>query len=275
MSGSERIDSSGDYDILRVLTSPGDRALLFHDVHFPIHDPGCMDVVVEAAQVLGCNIAVANGDIFDALAVSSHRRPARQALQYGSLELEAEVGEPYLRAIRSAIPYCIYKRGNHEERVERLVDENPGLAGLEWYEPFAQAVEGWDCLPGDCVVKLGGLNIFHGHEITGTLRKHPATAVLSAYPGQNTYFGHCHKIDVATTPTSKDGRQVVHGAWTGGHLADPRKMGYAASFRQAWQQGFSVVEQWENGLFTVHPTRIFRDTRGMPLAHVLGKTLRG
>jgi hypothetical protein len=151
----------------------------------------------------------------------------------------------------------------------------------------ADAVVGWDCLPGDAVIKAGPLMVFHGHELAGALGKNPARTVLANYPGQNTYFGHCHRIDVATTPTSKNGRQVVHGAWTGGHLSDPRLQGYAAAFRHGWQQGFSVVEYWDTNPFvedelatpvvgfTVTPVRIFRDWRGMPVARVMGKTLRG
>lgn len=282
------IDNDGDFPILRLNVSPGDRVLVFHDVHFPIHDPGAMDLVVEAAQVLGCTTAIADGDIFDYQSLSSHRRTASQALLYGSVAAEGEAGRPWLRAIREAIAHCIYKRGNHEERADRVIDDNPGLFGaMEWHTPLGDAVDGWDCLPGDPIIKAGPLSIFHGHELSGSLSASSARTVLSRYPGQNTYYGHNHQMDQATTPTSKDGRQVVHGAWCGGHLSDPRKQKYALAFMRSWQQGFSVIEYWardNEGFydtpkqavhFTVHPVRIFRDWRGMPVARVLGKTLRG
>jgi hypothetical protein len=75
-------------------------------------------------------------------------------------------------------------------------------------------------------------------------------------------------------------------------MSDPRKQKYALSFMRSWQQAFSVIEYWQRDddedtrimekhgaampvHFTVHPVRIFRDWRGMPVAWVLGKTLRG
>jgi hypothetical protein len=284
------IDDSGDFPILRLAVSPGDRILVFHDVHFPIHDPAAMDVVVEAAQVLGCTTAIADGDIFDYNAVSKHRKSAVQAIQYGSLAAEGESGREAMQAIRAAVPHCIYKRGNHEERLDRVVDDNPGLLGaMEWWTPIADAVDGWDCLPGDPIIKAGPVSVFHGHELSGSISANPARAVLSRYPGQNTVAGHNHQVDSATTPTMRDGKQVVHGCWFGGHLSDPRKQDYAIAFKHRWQQALTVVEYWEMNEdqdawitggrpklgFTVHQARIFRDWRGMPVARVLGKTLRG
>lgn len=279
------VDASGDYPILRLASPAGTLGILFNDVHFPIHDPGVMDVVVEATQVLKPSWVVADGDIHDYQSLSSHRRTAAQMVAHGSLAAEAEVSRPYMQAIRAAVPHCIYKRGNHEERLDRLVDDNQGLFGaLEWWHPVADAVEGWDCLPGDTVVQAGRLGIFHGHEIGATLGQNPARRVLNRYPGQNTYFGHCHQLDVATTPHSKHGRQVIHGAWAGGHCSDTRKQSYAAAFRDRWQHGFGVVEYFdmepdpEHGRavgFLVHLVRVFKDSRGMPVARVLGKTLRG
>lgn len=283
-----KVDSSGDYPILRLAVAPGDRVLIFNDVHFPIHDPAVVDVVVEAAQVLGCGTAIADGDIHDYNAVSKHRKSAAQSIAHGSLAAEGEIGRPYMQAIRAAVPHCIYKRGNHEERLDRVVDDNPGLLGaMEWWTPIADAVQGWDCLPGDPIIKAGPLNIFHGHELSGSISSSPARTVLSRYPGQNTYGGHNHQVDQATTPTMKDGRQVVHGCWFGGHCSDPRKQSYALSFKHKWQHALTVVEYFDLDAldplpapdarigFTVHTARIFRDWRGMPVARVLGKTLRG
>lgn len=273
--------SRGDFPILRVDVQPGDLALLFHDVHFGIEDPGAVAVLVETAQRFNPNVSIGAGDIHDTAALSTHRRDARQqVLVSGALAMEAERSKPALDAILASSTHGVMLEGNHEGRVTRFVDENPGLLGtLSWHTPFADALQGWDCLPSWSAVKLGPLLVHHGHDLEGASGVNAARRVLAAYPGQNTYFGHVHIFDAAVRNTSKNGRQEAHGAWTSGHLSDPAlHANYAAATRHRWQQGFSLVEFWDSGdglRFTVHQARVMRDSRNMPYARLMGLTLRG
>ncbi len=287
--------TDGDFPLLRISPDPGDLAVIFSDVHFGIEDRGAVDVLVSAVQELKPRFAIAAGDIFDCNALSKHRRDAAQVIASGSLAQEAEIGRQAMEAIRVHTQYAVAMEGNHEGRVTRFVDENPGLLGtIEWHTPYADSLVGWDCLPSWSAVKLGPLLVHHGHDLEGATGVTAARKVLAAYPGQNTHFGHCHVFDSALRNTSKNGRQETHGAWTSGHLSDPRKhANYAAATRHRWQQGFSVVEFWDAAndpddypkydaaeqpvqlRFTVHQVRIFRDSNNKPFARVMGRTVRG
>lgn len=270
-----QLDDSGDFPILRVNVSPGDTAIWWSDLHAPIHDPGALDLVVQVHRLLRPAVSVAGGDMHDVSALSSHRKPAKQTNTYPSLCSEAYAVADAFKAIATYSRYAIYIPGNHEGRIERHVDQFPGLEGtLKWHTPYDEIHTGWDMLPLGSCVSLGPLHCFHGEELAGSLRKNPAAAVLAEYPGQSTLFGHCHKIDCATRPTVRNGRAVVHGAWTAGFLGDAKKMGYAAGFRHAWQLGFATIDFWDRGGgrlgFTVNLIRIYPTAGGGRVCYVPG-----
>lgn len=267
-----------DFPILRVDVKPGDHALFWSDVHAPIHDRGAMDIVCQAHEILQPRISIAGGDIVDTNGLSRHRKAAQQQLEHGSLIAEAETIRGEVERIERNSVYQIYLGGNHEGRVERLVDDVPALAGvLHWYTPFQSVFGNWETPELGAGVLLGPVLFVHGDGLAGSLAKYPAAAVLANYPGQCTVFGHCHKIDVATRPSLRYGRQTVHGAWTFGHLSDSSKQGYAAAFRHAWQLGFGHFEFWDRGDgklgFIANPIRIFPTEGGGRVANFLGTTL--
>lgn len=262
-----QLDDSGDFPILRVNVNPGDTAIWWSDLHAPIHDVGALDLVVQCHRLLRPAVSIAGGDMHDVSALSSHRKPAAQTNRFPSLASEAYAVADAFRAIAEASRYAVYIPGNHEGRTERHVDEFPGLEGtLKWHTPYESIHAGWDFLPLGSSVLLADLLCSHGDGLAGSLSKYPAQSVLANHPGQSTIFGHCHKIDVATRPTLRNGRSVVHGAWTCGFLGDARRMDYAASIRGAWQLGFGVINFFERGAgkvgFSVSPIRIYPTVAG-------------
>lgn len=274
------IDMAGDFPILRLAPVAGDTAIFFSDVHYPIQDRAAMSIVVQAHQLIKPKYSIAGGDIFDCAPLSTHRTAARQAIEAGSLALEAEAAQEDLDEIAANTDYAMMLAGNHPARVERFIDDNPGLYGaLKWYDPYASALSRWDCLPDGSAIKLGPIMCFHGDELAGSLRKQPASGVLAEYPGQSTIFGHCHRRDSATRPSYRDGRQVVHGAWTFGYLGDARRFEWAGNKRHAWEQGFGVIRFWERDSgklgFSVDSVRIYPTSAGGRVAMVDGKVLRG
>jgi len=240
-------------NLVNIPVQAGDRLVVPGDWHFPLHDPRASDLFIAAVQDLQATIAFLLGDTFDTWSLSKHSKSADHLALYegGALEHEASVGKPYLAAFRAALvkrpnggqPQAYIGPGNHEDRVYDLIDENPGLRGLEWHDPFKDALHGWHTLPRNFDALLANLVITHGDTLDGWGTKTPARAVLERQPGQNTLFGHTHRIDRAVTTTWPKGRAKEHGAWNIGHLQDVDKVNYM--HRTKWRLGFAVVDFWQ------------------------------
>jgi hypothetical protein len=239
-----------------------------------------------AASSLKCNRACLIGDTNDNDDMNSHGRDAERAVKDGALEKDDEDTAPLTREIREALwnykgkEQCIALEGNHEGRVYRFVDKNPQFLGWQWYTPFSKTYTGWKTLGRFYGVQYGPLNVVHGHQLEGFDfggGKAPASTCLANFSCQNTLFGHTHRIDADITPMQKDGRQVLHGAWTIGHLSQTLKHKYAVKHRHHWQHGFAIVDFWPLGNklgFTVHQGRYIADGRGRPYLTVLGRVFK-
>lgn len=273
----------------RVDVRPGSLVLLPGDIHFPVEDHRVLDLMIRCARDVGVTDVGLIGDTFDYWGLSGYRKEAARNYDNGRLQEEAEVGRQWLEGLRELVPAgrAWIGPGNHEDRWYDLVDDNPTLHGMEWWHPVRDVVAGWELLPRAWRVKAGPLTIEHGDHLLGVAAgggKFPAATCLTNYPGQNTLFGHTHRIDVCTRPTEKDGELVAHGAWTIGHTSDPRRNGSYMLGGHRWEQGFAIVEFFplaspkavNEGLgFTVHQAHVMRDGRDRPVVNLLGRTWRG
>ena len=100
-------------------------------------------------------------------------------------------------------------------------------------------------------------------DLNGSLAQSSAATVLRNYPGQNTVYGHTHRIDSCTRPSLKYGRHTVHGAWSFGTLRDlsteldhPEPKIRLSAERH--ENGVGVVTFGNDGHFAVETVRIFR-----------------
>lgn len=269
--------------MLPLAVREGDRVLVPGDVHFPVHDPRAVDILVAAARDLRCTWVVLQGDTFDYWGLSRYPKEAQRYFEDGRLEEEASAGREALAALRASVPrgHAVIGPGNHEDRWYDLVDANPALHGFEWSTPVRQVLEGWHVLPRGYRLLAGPLVIEHGDRIRGCREGgglHPAHRCLQNYPGQNTLFGHTHRIDACTRPTEKRGEPVAHGAWTVGYLGDPVRSSTYMRDGHSWEQGFAVVDFFALARgrlgFTVNQARFLRGARGRQVVHLLGRTWR-
>ena len=259
--------------------SDGDVLLVPGDLHFGIADTRVIQLMLDAADDAGVTHCVLQGDTFECGGLSSHPKTAKQ-VNDGSLMIEREIEQAttWLDTLLGMVNgKGVAMAGNHENRITRHVDAFPAFMGMEWYDVYAPALEGWECLPDDSstFVKAGGLTIYHGHQLTGMKMGGgvtPARTVLNHYPGQNTMFGHTHRRDVFTRPTWKDGKKVQHGAFNVGHLQDERHAGWSG--HNAWEQSFALVSYFDQGLFDVALAKVYRDRRNRPSVMINGKVYR-
>ena len=167
--------------------------------------------------------------------------------------------------------------GNHEHWWNGVQDEYPGLVDTPWYELYGDIFDGWRIFEEHTALRLGPLLVAHGHRLRGSLARYSAASVLANYPGQNTLYGHTHRVDACTTPSQKYGEPVIHGAWTIGHMRnvpDTLKDTFLGPHADRHQQGFAIVsfhavdgEIW----FDVEQATIHRTLAGTPFAKVGGE----
>lgn len=260
----------------RIHCPPGSRLLVPGDIHFGSADLSAVGVMLRCAEAIGVTGIVLQGDTFDAGGLSSHRKSAKRQVD-GSLTVRAEVegARPYMEWMRDLVSGNAYiMQGNHEDRVERLVDDNPALVGLTWDKVYGAALVGWDVVPQGAFVLAGRVAIHHGHDLTGLKFGggiSPAKTVLQNYPGQNTVFGHCHRKDQFTRPTWKGGRQVDHGAWCVGHMQDEAEVGWSG--HNAWERSFGIISYYDDDVFSVDLAKI-RGHSADCRAYIMGKEYR-
>ncbi len=226
------------------------------------------------------------GDTFESAGVSRHKS-MRQAARFrngkATIKAETEAARPVFKALAAlAKPNKRHAlTGNHENWFAGVQEEYPGLMDTEWHELYGDLFDGWHVHAEYTALKYNALLVCHGHRLRGSLSKYSAAAVLGNYPGQNTAYGHTHRVDEATTPTFRYGRQSAYGAWTFGSLKDREAElldPHTGPFSERHQQGFGIVSFFNRGDgtpgFDVQKIRIQRDYADQPYAVVNGRVYK-
>jgi hypothetical protein len=259
----------------------GTRLFIPGDIHFPVHWEALLRLYHKSLPAIMKGRAgqvVLIGDTFDSFGLSTHQKAAKARRTRGRIKDEVAAGAPHVKAF-TRWPTTVLT-GNHEDWWDDVVDENPALEGFEWWDMYRGALEGAKVMPYGTALMAGPLFICHGDELLGSLSKQSARTVLSNYPGQNSLYGHTHRIDQCTRPTAKNGGQVTHGAWSIGHSRDPDRIQedkVLRPFADAWEAGGAVVDFYADAgelYFTVQLIRVFRDAKGRPMFQVDGEVYR-
>ncbi len=268
-------------------TDAGDRLLVPGDMHHDLHDQAAIEVMILVAQAERVNSVCLIGDTFESAGVSRHksmRRASRFRDGHATIKAESEAARPNLARLKALVPDPAKRHvltGNHCAWWSEIQAEYPGLMDTEWHELYGDIFDGWHIHSEFTALKYEALLVCHGHRLRGSLSKNSAAAVLSNYPGQNTLYGHTHRVDEATTPTFRYGRQSAYGAWTIGHLKDRDSEiidGVMGPHSEKHQQGFGLVSFFNRGDgtpgFNVEKVRIQRDYADKPYAVVNGTLYR-
>lgn len=268
--------------VVEIHTDPGDRLLIPGDMHHDKQDQPAVELMIRVARAVRVNRACLVGDTFESAGITHRKRPARKfRFGQGTVAAEREAARPNLSALLAlGLKSADVLTGNHENWWTGVQDEYPGLVDTEWFELYGDIFDGWHIRKEYTALKYGPLLVCHGHRLRGALAKNAAAAILGNYPGQNTVCGHNHRLDVATTPTFKYGRQVCHGAWCVGVLKDRDeeiKEDVIGPFSEKHQQGFGIATFFDRGGalgFDMQLYRIHRDSRDRPVVIHNGEVFR-
>ena len=176
------------------------------------------------------------------------RPPLEYQLPFVDKEIEAvnagmDIIDASLDKIKCKERYIT--EGNHDDWLNRFVDENPYLKGYLFKDAVHLKQRGYKYLPCGKLFNIGNLYFYHGNHFAGV--NHTRNHLLRL--GCNVMYGHHHDIQQSSV-THMDGAK---SAWSIGCLKD---MGADANVwlgnrEHNWQHAFAIVNFYDKGNFNV------------------------
>lgn len=196
------------------------------------------------------------GDFLDFNCISSHNKEDLRAVEGQRIKKDYAAGNLILDQLQLAIgektPGVILE-GNHEYRMEHLIDKIPALEGwmevdkgLRLEERGIKYVRTWST---GKPFHLGKAAFIHGLYTND----HHAKKTVSRY-GTNIFYGHTHDVQEYSAELKGDDKTIVGSSLGCLCVYD---LPYMRGRPSKWQQSFSVFHFRENGFFNHFPVRIF------------------
>ncbi|QGH73771.1 metallo-dependent phosphoesterase [Vibrio phage vB_VhaP_VH-5] len=167
------------------------------------------DIIVH----IGDNYDMASLSFYDKGKLAAEGRRVSEDIIAGDTGIaliEAEINK-----VQGYNPRKVFCLGNHEERIDRYVSDNPEFEGLIGTDKLAVNRAGWEVQPFLKPIKIHGINFMHyipnpmsGKPYGGTVQN------ILKNAGASFVMGHKQVLDIAMRPTV-DGRHqlgVVVGA---------------------------------------------------------------
>lgn len=229
---------------------------ILSDFHLPYHDYKAVEGAITIARRHRNPNILLNGDVMDFHEMSDFDKDP-SAPRYVA---ERECGLQFFAYLRNRFrkSRIIYKAGNHEEHLDRYVIRRaPALFGLEQVQlPTLMRLKdfGIEWVTDKRVVRLGRLNVIHGHEYRFSISNPvvPARGLFNRAHA-SVLGGHFHQTTEHHEPTIT-GKPI--GAWSTGCLCNlyPQWMP-----QNKWNHGAARVEIGRDGAFNVFNFRIIDD----------------
>lgn len=239
-----------DYDPFYITGE--NKTLLFSDLHLPYHNIEGLNTMLKYASGREYTTVIINGDFWDFHQLSYFVKDPRAR----NMKFELDTGKAFLRRLRELFPTqkIYFKLGNHEERWEKyLMTKAPELFSTEMFHledlfPFLDL--GIEVVKDQRIIKLGKLNVLHGHELKlNSINVNPARSVFLK-THESTIVGHSHRTSEHTEPNlSSD----VITCWSVGCMSGLHP---AYARINKYNLGFASIRTDEHGHFNVKNRRI-------------------
>lgn len=234
------------------IEDPGD-CLILSDMHIPYHDRKVLATALEYGRRRKPDTVVLLGDVADHFACSFWQNDPRER----DFARERHMVMEFLSYLRELFPkaYVVYKLGNHEDRLERYMRvKAPELIGLECLEfPHLYNLPklGISCIGDNRPIRIGKLNLIHGHEYKFAI-SNPVNPARGLYLRGKAHAicGHFHQT---SQHSEKSLEEKVTSCWSLGCLCDIHP-----EYRplNGWSHGFGYVQISDDGAFQVDNLRI-------------------
>jgi len=162
-----------------------------------LHDPRAIRSVLKFIADFKPHHLVLGGDMLDCAVISHHNRntPGRTEglrVLHDAQELQSQFLAPLEELVSKRL---IYHIGNHEQWLDDLSNELPGLEGLVDLRTMLGLGRRWELIYQGKASHLGKLIFIHGDQIGGG--EHAAKSAVITY-NRNVRFGHRHTYAVYT-----------------------------------------------------------------------------
>jgi predicted phosphodiesterase len=237
------------------------RAVVFPDQHYPIHDVKAMNVAHQVLEKVKPDIFINLGDVGEWESVSSHKykKKKRPPLEFilPNVEQEVEYVNKELDKVDAILDKVGCKerhicQGNHDEWLDKFVEENPYLDHLTFRKACYWDKRGFKFKKYNEVLTIGKLSFIHGAYTGPThAKKH-----LESY-GTNLLYGHVHDLQRYSMTRLKDG---TISAWSLGCLKDMRaeKNTWLRGRLNNWNHAVAIIDFWKNGNFAIQIVEIVK-----------------
>jgi len=235
------------------------KVLVTPDKHFPFHDVAAIRCLVKCIAVIKPDTYIDLGDVGEWESVShwQWRKKKRPPLEYQLPYVDEEIVHVNagIDIIDEALDKANVKKkyfieGNHDDWMNRFVDENPYLKGYRIEKCLNLKERSYIYYPIGKYLKIGKLHFYHGHHFAGI--HHTRNHLIRL--GANVMYGHHHDLQQSSV-THLDG---VKSAWSIGCLKDmtAENNEWLGGRQHNWSHAFAIVDFFERGYFTVHVMQI-------------------
>lgn len=201
----------------------------------PLHDLAAFRAALHFLEDFRPQVLILGGDILDCGVISHHNRGKPGRVEGLRLLADAEECKTHviapLKALRAQTTYIT---GNHEDWINDLIEETPGLEGIVGLRTLLALPSAWKVLPQGAHANLGKLTFLHGDQLKGG--EHMAKAAVIAYE-RSVRFGHIHTFAAYTKTSALDIRLGRTGIAVPCLCTKGPKYGEGAPNR--WVQGFN------------------------------------
>jgi len=181
------------------------RHLVIGDSHAHPDDPNHrFEWLGRMIQDRSPDVVVNMGDMVDYPSLFGYDQGAKGPLFQGmKYWRDTDAGVDAMERINAHLsgkrPRMVYITGNHEHRVNRMLEAEPRFMGVVGIEDLQREALGWEVFPFLEAAYIDGVNYSHYFKAPGSKQPvggvMPARAVVMKFPGSfNRVFGHTHRF---------------------------------------------------------------------------------
>lgn len=229
------------------------KVLVLSDIHIPYYDKPALVCALKDGQAIGPDMVLLNGDIADHHGESDYVTDPRMR----DFPAEVRAVKDFLNVLRTLFPKAriIYKLGNHEERHIRYMrlkaPELLGIPEFDFESIMGLADNDIQIVKDNRPVKLGKLNVIHGHEYRFAISNPVSPARGLFLKGvSNAICGHFHQ---SSNHSMRSLEQKVITNWSSGCLSNLHPEWRPIN---NWNHGFMAISIEKDGAFEVNNMRI-------------------